>query len=88
MDKKTLMEYIPERTLMHKGRTLQAVYIAFLEGLPVEQAAIKAGITKQAANRPIQRTKANLLKNGFRSHTVWIGPDEEINIRKKNGGVL
>lgn len=83
MDRKTLMDYIPERTRQHKGRTINAVCYAFLEGLPLSQAAAKAGISKQAANRPIQQTKANLLKSGYRAYVVWLGPDEVITIRKK-----
>ena len=77
------MPFIPAKTVTHGGGTLKAVLYFFTDGLTVIEAAKKAGITKQAANAPIQRTKREVLKAGYRLHSNWIARDECIKVVKK-----
>lgn len=70
MNKKTLNQFIPHRQLIQEGKTLDAVYFHFLDGLSIPQSAKKAGISNQAAHIAINRISEKLLIAGFRNN--WI----------------
>lgn len=83
MDKRTLNKYIPPLIVKHKGQTLKAIHHFFLECINVTESAEAAKVSRQCASRPIQRTKRELLKAGFRKKEVWVGRDEEIIVQKR-----
>lgn len=70
MKKSELYAFVPDRRLSADGDTLRAVEYHFLSGLPVVEAAKRAGVHRVTADKAIQKVAKQAKADGFQRTVV------------------